>query len=143
MRGGLSLSALAIVGVLTQVVVYAEQLKGPIDQASGPKWQSTYMDLNPPRDFKKGERLQIKLQGTAQWVRVRLLPQHAREDRPTGALEGKMRVPPGGVLEISLRTSHVGVKQISVHCGKEAWGESLGEKNGEAEIVRIDVLPPK
>jgi hypothetical protein len=139
----MSLPAIALVGLLAHAFACADQLKGQIDQASGPKWQSTYMDLEPPRDFKSGERLQIKLQGSAQWVRVRLLPQDARADRPTGALEGKMRVPPGGLLEITLQKDHLKVKQISVHAGKEAFGDLLGTQNGEAEIVRIDVLPRK
>ena len=119
--------------------VYGAPLHGSIDQASGTNWQSAYIDLNPPRDFKQGERLRIKLQGTAEWVRVRLLPQDARPDKPTGLLGGKMRVPPGGVIEVVLQKDHPKVKQVSVHAGKEAWGELLNPKGGEVEIVSIDI----
>ena len=51
-----------------------------------------------------------------------------------------MRVPPGGELEVVLSADHPKVGQISIHAGKEAWGKSLGDKNGEAQIVSVDVL---
>jgi hypothetical protein len=99
------------------------------------------MDLDPPRDFKRGERLKIKLHGTAEWVLVRLLPRDAKADRPTGLIDEKRRIPPGGEVEVTLQTDHLQVRQVSVHAGKEAWGKSLNTKNDEVQIVSIDVLP--
>jgi hypothetical protein len=118
---------------------YGTPLQGSIDQASGSGWQSAYMALKPAHDFKKGNRLQIKLQGTAEWVRVRLLPEGANADKPTGLLGGKMRVPTGGIVEVTLKKDYPKVKQISVHAGKEAWGELLNPKGGEVEIVSIEI----
>lgn len=135
-----SIAIIATIAVLVYAPACADPLQGSIDQASGPNWQSTYMDLDPPRDFKRGERLQIKLQGTAEWVRVRLLPHDAKPEKPSGLIGGKMRVPPGGVLEVVLQKDHPKVKQVSVHAGKEAWGELLNPKGGGAEIVSINVV---
>jgi len=56
--------AVAAIATLAYATVNADTLQGSIDQASGTNWQSSYMDLNPPRDFKKGERLKVKLQLT-------------------------------------------------------------------------------
>ena len=136
-----SIVILTTISVLVYASAYAEPLQGSIDQASGTNWQSSYMDLNSPRDFKRGERLRIKLQGTAEWVLVRLLPQDGKADKPTGLVGEKMRVPPGGELEVTLQTDHPKVKQVSVHAGKEAWGKLLGTKNGDAQIVSIHVFP--
>lgn len=90
-----SIVAFTAIAVLVCASAYADRLEGSIDQASGANWQSSYMDLKPPRDFKQGDRLKIKLQGTAEWVLVRLLPDGAKPDRPTGLIGEKMRVPPG------------------------------------------------
>jgi hypothetical protein len=136
-----SITVLGIIAALLYASAYAEPLQGSIDKASGAKWQSSYMDLNSPRDFKKGERLKIKLQGTAEWVLVRLLPQDASPEQPTGLVGEKMRVPPGGEIEVTLQTNHPKVKQVSVHAGQEAWGKLLGAKNGNAYIVSINVFP--
>lgn len=85
----------ATISVLVFASDHAEPLQGSIDQASGTNWQSSYMDLTRPRDFKKGERLSIKLSGTAEWVLVRLLPQDGNASQPTGLVGAKMRVPRG------------------------------------------------
>src|SRR5271157_126084 len=131
-------SSVVTVTRVNALVAYGAPLHGSIGKASGPNWQSAYMDLDPPRDFKRGERLQIKLQGTAEWVRVRLLPHDAKPEQPTGLIGEKMRVPPGGVLEVVLQKDYPRVKQVSVHAGKEAWGELIDAKGGEAIIVSID-----
>lgn len=136
-----SIAVLAIIAVLLHSSASAEPLQGSIGQSSGTNWQSTYMDLNAPRDFKQGERLKIKLQGAAEWVLVRLLPHDGSPDQPTGTVGEKMRVPAGGELEVTLQADHPKVKQVSVHAGKEAWGTSIDSKNGHTRIVSINVSP--
>jgi hypothetical protein len=119
----------------------AEEISGKTDQASGSGWQSAYMDLDPPRDFKKGDRLVIRAEGSAEFVKVRLLPQSGNTSQPTGIVGSKMKVPAGGRIELTLSEARPKVKQISVHAGKEAWGEVLNPNGGDIKIQRIDLNP--
>lgn len=128
--------------LLVSMPAQGDPIGGPPGQSSGENWQSAYVDIDPPRDFLKGERLKIQVQGTAEWVRVRLLPQSGAYDRPTGLIVGKMKVPPGGVLELVLKKERPKVKQVSVHAGKLAWGELLNPNGGTVEIVSVDVATP-
>lgn len=127
--------------VINEFVVLGVEIPGTPDQASGSNWQSAYMDLHPARDFKKGDRLVIRVEGSAEWVKVRLLPQNANPAQPTGIVGPKMKVPAGGRLVITLREDRLRVAQISVHAGKEAWGELLNPKGGDIRILGIDVNP--
>lgn len=115
---------------------------GPPGQSSGADWQSAYVNIDPPRDFHKGERLKIQVQGTAEWVRVRLLPEKAAYDSAAGLIANKMKVPPGGVLELVLKEDRPRVKQVSVHAGKLAWDELLNPNGGTVQIVSVDVAAP-
>lgn len=60
--------------------VGAETLAGAIGSSS--QWGSGWLDLAPPVDFTKGERLKLLIGGTANKILVRLLP---REHRPIRA----------------------------------------------------------
>lgn len=137
----LSLLLIVAAALFTQSAALGAELAGKPDQASGPNWQSAYMDLDPVRDFKKGDRVVIRVEGSAEWVKVRLLPQNGNSSQPTGLVGTKMKVPAGGKLEIILREDRPRVKQISVHAGKEAWGEVINPKGGEIKILRIDINP--
>ena len=119
----------------------AEEVSGKTDQASGPGWQSAYMELDPPRDFKKGDRLVVRVEGSAEFVKVRLLPQSGNASQPAGVVGSKMKVPAGGKIELTLNEVRPKVKQISVHAGKEAWGEVLNPNGGDIKIQRIDLNP--
>jgi len=135
-------STLNLVAVLlAHSVANAEEIAGRADQASGAGWQSAYMDLDPPRDFKKGDRLVIRVEGSAEYVKVRLLPQAGNPSQPTGVVGGKMKVPPGGKIELTLNEVRPKVKQVSVHAGREAWGELINPNGGEIRIQRIDLNP--
>lgn len=135
------LSMAACITLLSHSTVLSAPLTGTIDQASGAGWQSAYLDLEPPRDFKKGDRLVIKVEGSAEWVRVRLLPQNGNPSQPTGLVGGKTKVPAGGKLEFTLNEDRPKVKQISVHAGEKAWSETLNARGGEARIISVDVNP--
>ena len=127
--------------MFTQFAAFGGELAGKPDQASGSNWQSAYMDLDPVRDFKKGDRIVIRVEGSAEWVKVRLLPQSGNPSQPTGIVGSKMKVPAGGKLVTTLREDRPRITQISVHAGKEAWGEVLNPKGGEIRILGIDVNP--
>src|SRR5690242_8238001 len=93
----------------------ANELTGKLGQAAGEQWQSAYMDLGAPRDFKKGDRLVIRLESKAEYVKVRLLPEHGVAQEPTGMVGGKIKVPADGKLEVVLPEARPKVTQISVH----------------------------
>ena len=52
-----------------------------------------------------------------------------------------MKVPPGGKIELMLTEARPKVKQISVHAGREAWGEVINPNGGDIKIQRIDLNP--
>lgn len=135
------LLTVVVVSMVTQLAAFSAELSGKPDQASGSNWQSAYMDLDPVRDFKKGDRIVIRVEGSAEWVKVRLLPQSGNPSQPTGIVSTKMKVPAGGKLSVTLREDRPQIKQISVHAGKEAWSEVLNPKGGEIKIIGIDVNP--
>lgn len=134
-------SSIIAITLLIPLASNAAEIAGKPDQSAGSGWQSAYMDLDPPRDFKKGDRLVIRVEGSAEFVKLRLLPQTGNPSQPTGVLGAKIKVPPGGKIEVTLADAHPKVKQISVHAGKEAWGEVINPNGGEIKIQRIDLNP--
>ena len=88
--------------------------------------------------FKKGDKLLIKLDGTAENVVVRLLPSSGDPGTSIG-IEGKTRkVPVDKAITVTLEHDHSGIKQISVHGGQSAWNIPLGANNGNASIASIE-----
>jgi hypothetical protein len=139
-RSAVVVAVAAMIAVLIGSTVQATPIIGKIGRSSGERWQSSYMDLSPHRDFVKGRRLKIRVAGTAKLVCVRLLPAGSSPDQAADLVATKIRVPAGGVLEVLLGEDHPKIRQISVHAGKEAWGMQLGEDNGEVDIQSIDLL---
>lgn len=116
----------------------AELLPGTPDSAAGELWQSSWLNINPPTNFNKGETIKIKVGGNAENVLVRFLPEGSAPSSSDG-IEGKVRkVPSNRILELKLERNHPNVKQISVHAGKEAWGMPLGGNNGNVKIISIE-----
>src|SRR5690242_5112872 len=139
-----SIACIVFVSVIALAeAVGAEIIGGSPNQASGDGWQSAYVNLDPPRDFLSGEKLRIRVHGSAEWVRVRLLPTDGKPDSPVGLIGTKMKIPSNEVLEVNVETDHLKVRQISVHAGKLAWGESLNPTGGDVEIVSIEVSAQK
>lgn len=123
---------------LFTLTAVADPIVGKIGAGSGPGWQSSWLDLKSPTAFKKGEKLSIKVDGTAENVLVRLLQAGDPPDSPTG-IEGRSRKVPGDKLPIiTLERDHPNVGQISVHGGTSAWSTHLGANNGNVMIVSID-----
>ena len=117
---------------------YSQRLAGTLGDAAGPNWQSSWLQFQSPISFKKGEKLTLMLQGDAKNVLVRLLPASSQPASADG-LEGDVRkVPANHTLVIILGSDHPNVGQISVHAGKEAWGQSLGANNGTIRLVSIE-----
>lgn len=116
-------------------------LVGSKGKSAGDDWQSAYLKLAPRRDFKVGDRLKIRLLGSAKKVLVRFLPTGTPPDKDDG-IEGDVRlVPENKILEIALTTEHPDVCQISVHAGHYAWNTDLGQKNGPVDLVSIEYIP--
>ncbi len=131
--------AIVIIGsMLVATAVYAQPLLGSTGSAAGDRWQSSWLDIKPSITFKKGETLRIKVEGEAENVLVRLLPENSDPTSPDG-IEGDVRkVPANRTLVVTLTRDHPNVKQISVHAGREAFERSLGGNNGRTRVVSID-----
>lgn len=105
------------------------------------QWGSGWIDLSVTTNFKRGDRLRLKLGGTANKVIVRLLPNGASPDSPSGIEGGPLNVPPNRILDITLTQDHRNVVQISVHGGPSPWGRySLGAGNGPVEVLSVERL---
>jgi hypothetical protein len=110
---------------------------------SSPTWGSGWLNLTPPIDFRKGERLRLTLGGSATRVVVRLLPKDSQPDTTDGVIPSVMSVPKTRVIEVVIPNDSPQVKQISVHGGSNPWGQfPLGNKNGSATIVKAELLKP-
>ena len=96
------LSIAAAVFSFVHATAFGIELTGTLGEVSGSNWQSAYMDLKPVRDFNKGDRILVRVEGAAEWVKVRLLPETGNPAQPTGIVGPKIKVPAGGELEITL-----------------------------------------
>lgn len=123
--------------VLT-AVANAEQLTGKIGSASGPDWQSSWIDLAKATNFGRGEKLKIMLRGSAENLVVRLLPSGAHPSSSDGIVGDVRKMPKDGVLQIQLPEERRNVVQISVHGGQKAWDISLGSKNGPVTLIGVE-----
>ena len=133
------ITVLILVAVLAiAAIASAEQLTGKIDSAAGPNWQSSWIDLPRAINFRHGEKLKIKLRGSAENIIVRLLPSGVHPTSSAGILGGIRKMPKDGILQIQLPEDRNNVVQISVHGGQKAWDISLGSKNGPVTLVDVE-----
>jgi hypothetical protein len=116
-----------------------EPLVGDFDKS--PRWGSGWIDLTSPTDFKKGDRLVLRIGGTATRVKIRLLPQGGRPDEEIGLI-ATLSVPASRIVEVPIAEVHNRVVQVSVH-GKVPWGELLALDNGFATLESAAVLRAK
>ena len=115
----------------------AEELIGYVGDSAGELWQSSWFDLRSPISMQEGDIIYIGTIGNAEKVLVRLLS-NSSSPATTHGIEGGIRsVPSDRVLEVKLKKMYSNVKQISVHAGKEAFGYSLDDDNGEIKIVSV------
>ncbi len=146
MKNIFTLVIIAAIILLGYVSCYAVPLEGQIDglkrgtnSVGGTVWYSSYMQLNTPRNFMKGEQLRITLRGKAKRVYVRLLPKGADATTSIGIIGKRIRVPQNGVITVKLESTYRNIQQISVHSGREAFAKGLSLFNDIADIVSIDV----
>jgi hypothetical protein len=115
---------------------------------SSPKWGSAWILLDSPLDFFRGDRLRITLGGLgkaneppAGKVLVRLLENGNDPNGPTGIITpAGISVPLNRTFEITIPANFQNVVHISIHGGTKAWNYFLGEGNGPATLVRVELI---
>lgn len=113
---------------------FSEPLQGTIGSSS--QWGSGWLDLSSMTDFQRGDRLFLKIGGTAEKIIVRLLTQGTDPNSSSGIDGGIVDIPENRQVEIMLQSNHSNVIQISVHGGANPWGlYSLGGGNGPAKLL--------
>jgi len=105
------------------------------------QWGSGWIDLPTPTDFAAGDRLRLKIGGTASKIVVRLLQKGISPESSTGMLGGAIPVPENRIVEVALDTDRKGIIQISVHGGSNPWGKfPLGGNNGPATLETAELI---
>ncbi len=107
---------------------------------SSTPWGSGWIDLEAPTVFLKGDRIRIKVGGSASKVLVRLLPKGRSPDTSAGRIGGTITVPEGRIVEVTLTYDRKEIIQVSVHGGPKPWNISLGGGNGPATIEEEPLL---
>jgi hypothetical protein len=135
-----SVLAASLLVAVAAVAQNWHRLPGEIGASS--RWGSGWLDLAPPADFKKGEKLRLTLGGSAAKVLVRLLARGDSPDDPSGVL-GEYTVPPSKVVEVALKDEYKTIVQVSVHGGPNPWGKyPLGPGNGPATLRTVERASP-
>jgi len=115
-------------------------LQGRIGHST--QWGSGWLDLTVVRDFKQGDKLRLKVGGSAKKIVVRLLSEDDSPDDPAGVDGGPIEVPQNGMVDKTLLENHSKVKQISVHGNENPWGQfPLGGGNGPATLLGAELVP--
>ena len=109
---------------------------------SSATWGSGWIDLPNPVSFFKGEKLRIRVGGTAERVVVRLAQKGADSDSSAGVIPLIIPVPrENRIIELSLTEEKPQVVQISVHGLSNPWNEfPLGSSNGPATLISAERL---
>jgi hypothetical protein len=102
------------------------------------RYGSGYLDLATPVTFVQGERLRLRIGGTAKKVVVRLLPTGSSPSEAVGIID-TFDIPPDRALVLTLDSQHPQIRQISVHGGPKPWDiYDLGGGNGPATLLSAD-----
>lgn len=130
--------ALSISPVCAQTTSTANDSQELIGQ---PGFDSQYgagwLDLAPAETFRKGDRLRIKIGGTAKKVLVRLRPSTIPPTSSFGIVGGPIAVPDDREIILTIPELRENISQLSVHGGKIAWDIVLGDNNGPAKVVSV------
>ncbi len=110
------------------------------ESGSSSQWGSGWHDLPAPRDFEKGERLRLRVGGSAEKILVRLLAKGTSADSSRGLLGGVITVPDDRIVEVPIDIDRKSVIQISVHGGPNPWNKSLGQRNGPATLEAVELI---
>ncbi|MGD0076593.1 MAG: hypothetical protein ABSD31_20025 [Candidatus Binataceae bacterium] len=118
-------------------LTYAEPIQGRIGASS--TWGAGWVDLDHPVNFKRGDKIMLKIGGTAEKVIIRFLEKGKSPDDPVGIDSGALPVPTDRTVSIILKNDHPQTEQISVHGGEDPWGlYPLGEHNGPATLLSAE-----
>lgn len=107
---------------------------------SSPRWGSGWLDLSVPTDFLNGDRIQIKVGGSATKVLFRLLSRGQSPGTSAGRIGGTITVPEDRIIEVTLKYDRKEIIQVSVHGGPNPWNIPLGGGNGSATIEEAEVI---
>jgi hypothetical protein len=135
--------AITVIGAVLQGVpgVACSQTV-PGNPGASPQWGSGWMDLATSTDFKQGEKLRLRIGGTATKILVRFLSKGTDPNTPSGIDGEPLQIPANRIVEMTLKTDHLNVVQVSVHGGPNPWGYfPLGGGNGPAHLLSIERLP--
>jgi hypothetical protein len=139
--GRLLARTLVILMLATAANVRSDTLRGAVGISA--EWGSGWIDLSSVTKFNKGEKIRIKVGGTAKRILVRFLPKGESPDSAVGIIGGSpFEVPADRIVTFELRESHPSVVQISVHGGESPWSHHLGERNGPATLEKVERQPP-
>ena len=104
-----------------------------------PEHHASFLDMEPPFNFRKGDSLIISTDGDAHSVRIRLLDIDDGYDSHQGVL-GKYSVKKNKV-SLTIKSNYTQTKQLSLHGGRNPWGlGELGEGNGTPEIQEVRLI---
>jgi hypothetical protein len=110
---------------------------------ASPKWGSGWIDLEAPKDFAAGTKLQLTIGGKARKILVRLLGQGESPDSNKGVIPTPQNASGKRIVEVTLGKAYSRITQISVHGGPKPWGVwDLGTGNGSATLTGAMICPP-
>jgi hypothetical protein len=102
------------------------------------RYGSGYIDLDRVTTFVQGEKLRLRIGGSAKHVVVRLLPAGSSPSEPVGIIN-TFSVPADRLIVLTLESQHPQVRQISIHGGPKPWDiYDLGGGNGPATLLSAD-----
>lgn len=138
------LARLSVMLVLTLVWIhpaFSESLKGRVGASS--QWGSGWIDLEVMANFKRGDKLKLRVGGTATSIVVRFLSKGDNPNDPVGIDGGIVKIPENRVTQITLNEDHKNVVQVSVHGGSNPWNlYPMGGGNGPATILSVERITP-
>ena len=107
------------------------------------EWHSSWIDLDAVTSFTRGDKLRLRVAGTAHTIVLRLLPTGASADDPAGIDGDTIAVPKDRVVVVALQDDHANIEQISIHGGPNPWNRyPLGEDNGDPVLQTIQRVAP-
>jgi hypothetical protein len=104
-------------------------------------WKSGWIDLTNPTNFAKGDRLRMRVGGTALKVVVRLLQRGSDPDASGGVLPDVYSIRPeqDRTIDVVVPDDTPQVVQISLHGGPNPFNEiPLGSGNGAATLLSVE-----
>ncbi len=141
MIGKKCMATTLLLGILLMVTRPAscDVISGEI--GASPKWGSGWLDLSKVQKFHKGDKLRLKIGGSAGMILVRVLRQGEDPSQPVGIVGDPVKVPSNKIVEVTLDQDVSHVVHISVHGKANPFGMfDLGANNGPATLLKCDYI---